>query len=56
MTLRHRAAPPPLAEVRRRLCIEPAPVAHPDGILVDREGALLPTRPAAFGDQGPGRA
>ena len=45
----------PLSEACRRLRIEPAPLAHPRGILVDREGSLLATPAPAF-DEGPGAA
>jgi hypothetical protein len=36
--------------------IEPARKAHPQGIPVDREGTLIPTRRAAFGYEGTGTA
>jgi ubiquinone biosynthesis protein COQ4 len=39
----------PLPEVRKRLLVEAPPLAHPQGILVDQGGILLPTRPHAFG-------
>ena len=46
----------PLAEVRKQLRIEPAPLAHPRGILVDREGTLFPRPPPTFDFEGPDAA